>query len=326
MSIFFVAIPGSKDKQHLQKCLEAGLHLADQNNLQAISIPCVGTGGFGLTAADSAQVTFQALKSFRETSKNLRKVRVVVFQIKMTEEFLKTKAMQEVQDMPQWESDSTSGDTMSEKTRVEKRTKDSTAKSSSTTELSVKIYVTGKDKESVLTAVDALKKGFVEACTTEKVENEAVSKLSQKQIDFLIRKAKERDVKLEIEVNKNYIMVLGEQTEVKAMVSEIWHEVDERNKEIEEEKQEIMLSQNVEWSYRKNLLSKKIPLSPKENGKLEMAYFKQQPKVLLPLGGQEFEIDLQGKTGHGQQNSEKIKLFREIKRAEEGQCMHTVKS
>ena len=83
-----------------------------------------------------------------------------------------------------------------------------------------------------------------------------------------------------------------------------------------------MLSQNVEWSYRKNFLSKKIPLSPKENRKLEMAYFKQQPKVLLPLGGQEFEIDLQAKTGHGQQNSEKIKLFREIKRAEEGQCMH----
>ena len=96
---FFVAIPGSKDKQHLQTCLEAGLHLADQNNLQAISIPCVGTGGFGLTAADSAQVTFQALKSFRETSKNLRKVRVVVFQTKMTEELLKTQAIQVVQDM-----------------------------------------------------------------------------------------------------------------------------------------------------------------------------------------------------------------------------------
>ena len=249
-------------------------------------------------------------------------MRVVVFQIKMTEEFLKTQAIQEVQDMLQWESDSTSDDIMSEKTRVEKQTKDSAAKSSSTTEFSVKIYVTGKDKESVLTAVDAFKKGFFEACTTEKVENEAVSKLSQKQIDFLIRKAKEHDVKLEID--KNRIMVLGEQTEVKDMVSEIWHEVDERNKEIEEEKQEIMLSQNVEWSYRKNLLSKKIPLSPKENGKLEMAYFKQQPKVLLPLGGQEFEIDLQAKTGHGQQNGEKIKLFREVKRAEEGQCLHTV--
>ena len=156
-------------------------------------------------------MTFHALKSFRETSKNLRKVRVVVFQTKMTEEFLKTQAIQAApQDMLRWESDPTSDDTMSENTRVEKQTKDSAAKSSSTTELSVKIYVTGKDKESVLTAVDALKKGFFEACTTEKVENEAVSKLSQKQIDFLRRKAKERDVKLEIEVNKNRIMVLGE--------------------------------------------------------------------------------------------------------------------
>ena len=81
-------IPGSSDKQHLQQCLEEGLRAADANNFQAISIPCVGTGGYGLTGADSAQLTFKALNAFSARCKNIQKVRVVVLQAPMMQEFL----------------------------------------------------------------------------------------------------------------------------------------------------------------------------------------------------------------------------------------------
>lgn len=81
-------IPGSSDKQHLRQCLEEGLCVADGNNLRSISIPSIGTGGYGLAAPDSAQVTFQALKKFSGSCKSVRKVRVVVFQAQMMQEFL----------------------------------------------------------------------------------------------------------------------------------------------------------------------------------------------------------------------------------------------
>ena len=80
-------IPGSSDKQHLQQCLEEGLRLADTNNLRSISIPSVGTGGYGLVGADSAQVTFQALRNYSDSCKSVCKVRVVVFQAEMLEAF-----------------------------------------------------------------------------------------------------------------------------------------------------------------------------------------------------------------------------------------------
>ena len=99
-------IPGSSDMQHLQQCLEEGLRVADDHVLQSISIPCVGTGGFGLMAADSAQVTFQALNAFSGRCKNIRKVRVVVYDPFMMQEFLHEQQSQAMQDVEDEDSDS----------------------------------------------------------------------------------------------------------------------------------------------------------------------------------------------------------------------------
>ena len=86
--LLYLLITGSKDKHHLQTCLEAGLRLADEHKLRCLSIPCVGTGGYGLSAADSARVTFQAVNNFSLSCQCVTKVRIVVFKTSMMQEFL----------------------------------------------------------------------------------------------------------------------------------------------------------------------------------------------------------------------------------------------
>ena len=311
--IFFLA--GSQDKQHLQTCLEAGLRLADQYNLQTISIPCVGTGGFGLTAADSAQVTFQALSSLR-SCQSLRSVRVVVFQAHMVQEFLLAQQRQAMQDMDKRESDYTADGEVAEQPRIARQRRNTATTLSSIGDHSVKIFVVGKDKGSVSKAVDALKKRFSESCTTQKVENETVSKLSPKQVNTLRKKAKERDVRLEIEVDVDRIVVKGGPVEVPGMVGEIWEEINQRNKKIQEEEQAMIVSKNVEWSYE--IYGTKKVFSPKANGKLEMALVREQPQVQVSLPSDKFVIDVTAKTGCGQRNGEAITLFRKVKGADEG--------
>ena len=311
--IFFLA--GSQDKQHLQTCLEAGLRLADQYNLQTISIPCVGTGGFGLTAADSAQVTFQALSSLR-SCQSLRNVRVVVFQAHMVQEFLLAQQRQAMQDMDKRESDYTADGEVAEQPRIARQRRNTATTLSSIGDHSVKIFVVGKDKGSVSKAVDALKKRFSESCTTQKVENETVSKLSPKQVNTLRKKAKERDVRLEIEVDVDRIVVKGGPVEVPGMVGEIWEEINQRNKKIQEEEQAMIVSKNVEWSYE--IYGTKKVFSPKANGKLEMALVREQPQVQVSLPSDKFVIDVTAKTGCGQRNGEAITLFRKVKGADEG--------
>ena len=243
-------------------------------------------------------------------------MRVVVFQAQMVQEFLLAQQRQAVQDMDEQESDSTADDEVAERPRIARQRKNTTANSSSTSDHSVKILVVGKDKGSVGKAVGALKKRFSDACVTQKVENETVSKLSPKQINNLRRKAKERDVKLEIEVDVDRIVVKGGPVEVPGMVGEIWQEINERNKKIQEEEQAMMVSKSVEWSYE--IQGGKMVFSPKANGKLEMAHIKEQPTVQISLLGDKFDINLKNKTGRGQQSGKTITLIRKVKGAEEG--------
>ena len=202
-----------------------------------------------------------------------------------------------MQDMDEQESDSTADDEVAERPGIARQRKSTTNNSSSRADHSVKILVVGKDKESVGKAVGALKKRFSEACTTQKLENETVSKLSPKQINKLRRKAKELDVKLEIEVDVDRVVVKGGPVEVPGMVGEIWQEINERNKKIQEEEQAMMVSKSVEWSYE--IQDRKMVFSPKANGKLEMAYIKEQPTVKISLLGDKFDINLKNKTGRG---------------------------
>ena len=178
------------------------------------------------------------------------------------------------------------------------------------------IFVTGKDKTSVEKAVDSLKKGFSEACTTQNVENDTVSQLSHKQIDTLKKKAIDRDVILEIEAAVDRIVVRGDPTEVTDMVGEIWHVLNERNKKIQEEQQALLVSLTVEWSYETQ--GAKMAFCLKTNAKIEMVYIKEQSTVQISLQGDKFFIDLKAKTGRGRRSRQTITLSRKVKGAEEG--------
>ncbi|KAL9963046.1 hypothetical protein ACROYT_G032209 [Oculina patagonica] len=292
--------------------MEQGLRLADTNNLTSISIPSVGTGGYGLSAADSAQVTFQALNNFSRGCKSVRKVRVVVFQAQMLQEFLQEQQrqpMQAMQDVDEEESDSSSDETDAREPRQRQR-------ASHDREHSVSICVVGKNKASVKKAVESLKKGFAEACTTEKVESDVISELSHKQINSLRRKAEARDVKLEVEAAVDRIVVRGQPSEVSSMVGEIWKEINERSKKKQEEEQALLVSKNIEWSYEIN--GTKMVFGPKANAKIEMAHSKDEPRVQVSLRADQFVIDLKAKTGRGQRTGEQITLGRKVKGAEEG--------
>ena len=282
--------------------------MADGNNFQAISIPCVGTGGYGLTGADSAQLTFKALNAFSARCKNIQKVRVVVFQASMMQEFLQEQK-QPVQDI---EEDSDSENAAARQTR-RRGHRQALGQSD---EYSVRISVIGKDKVGVGKAVESLKKGFSDACTIEEVECDVVSQLSDKQEDILRRKAKDCDVKLEIEGDADRIVVCGGPTEVAGIVGEIWKEINERMKKKQEKEQAKLLSKNVEWSYE--IQGIKIEFAPKANAKIELAHSRDEHTVQVSLRAEKFVIDLKGNSGRGQTSGEQITLTRKVKGADEG--------
>ena len=305
-------IPGSSDKQHLQQCLEEGLRVADTNNVRSISIPSVGTGGYGLSAADSAQVTFQALNNFSGSCKSVRKVRVVVFQAQMMQEFLQEQQGEPIQELDKKESDSSSDKADASQPRMRVRS----PIQQTNLDHSVRICVIGSKKAGIGKAVESLKKGFSEACTTEKVESEVISQLSHKQIVDLRRKAEDRDLKLVVEADVKRIVVRGQPAEVSGMVGEIWKEISERTRKTQEEEQAQLVARNVQWSYE--IHGSKMAFGRKTNAKIEMACSKDEPRVQVSLRGEQFVIDLKAKTGRGTQTGDQITLTRKAKGADEG--------
>ena len=180
----------------------------------------------------------------------------------------------------------------------------------------VQICVLGKKTAGVGEAVESLKKGFSEACATDKVENKVVSQLSHKQIASLSRKAEEREVELAVEAYADRIVVRGQQTEVSGMVREIWKEISRRTKKNQEEEQARLVSRNIEWSYEIHGI--KMNFDRKVNAKIEMACCKDEPTVQVSLRGEQFVIDLKAKTGRGQRTGKQITLKKKMKGVEEG--------
>ena len=292
-------VPGSSDKQHLQTCLEEGLHLADKSKLRSISIPAIGTGDYGLSAKDSAKVIFLALKRFRLSCNTISTVRIVIFQSSMFQDFQQEQKGQEEPGLQLG---------YSKLTRSDKQT----------SKLSLRVKVVGGSKISVDKAVVELKKIFSKACTTKKVDIEGIGSLSKMQITHLQSEAYKGDMELFFDDTSKCISVRGYPEDIPDMVSKITKDITraiKKEKQRQEDENAQTISELVEWSY--TVKGKKKLFDKNTNAQLERVHKKKASTVKVPLEGQEFDIDLKAMTGRGRRNGEQITVTR---RAKGGNC------
>ena len=286
-------VAATADKQHLQTCLEEGLRLADANDIKSISIPAIGTGGFGLSATESAQVIFQALSNMSGHFTSISTIRVVVFQKQMTQAFL-----QEQQSSLLPRTTASRGGLGNLKAALP------------SSNLSVTVWVTG-GKHNVEKAMAEIKKLFSSACITKKVDMEGIGSLSDIQVNQLKQEAYKYDVEITVNKTGKSIMLRGFSADLPDMVTKI---TDEINKGIKKEKKKQeddnahLVSSVVEWSY--TLKGRKQVFDKTTNAKLEMARSKNESITVL-VNGKQFFIDPTNETGR--YRGEQVTLTRTLK-------------
>ena len=282
-------VAATADKQQLQTCLEEGLRLADANDIKSISIPAIGTGGFGLSGTESAQVIFQALSKMSGHFTSISTIRVVVFQKQMTQAFL-----QEQQS------------SLLPRTTASRGSSGNIKAVLPSSNLSVTVWVTG-GKSTVKKAMDELKKLFSSACITKKVDMEGICSLSDIQVNQLKQEACKYDVEITVNKTRKSIMLRGFSADLPDMVTKI---TDEINKGIKKEKKKQeddnahLVSSVVEWSY--TLRGRKQVFDKTTNAKLEMAQSKHESTTTVVVNGKTFLIDLKSGTGRCQRDQMKI--------------------
>ena len=323
----------------VRKCLQKGEELG----VKSIAFPVIGTGNLSFPRDEASRIMLEETISFCQATpgSKVQDIRFIVFEqdqalnaaFKHEMDKLKVKhrsrspantssglyrsIRSRLRGLRRYLTVSTNLDSVSNATDTgQLRTSERRQAHRWSQELSVRIFVLGKKNEDVDKAVEFLKRGFSEACSTDKVENEDVSQLSHKQIVRLRRKAEDRDVKLEVEADVDRIVLRGQPTDVSGMVGEIWKEIHERTKRNREEEQAHLVSRNIEWRYK--IRGKKKPFDPRAKAKIEIAYSKDEPTVRVSLRGEQFILDLKAKTGRGQRTGDKITLNRKVKVTEEG--------
>ena len=260
-------VAANADKEHLKTCLENGLRLADTNGIKSISVPAIGTGGFGFSATESAQVIFQALSNLSGHFTSISTIRIVLFQKQMAHAFLQEQ----------------------QKTSLLPRT---------TASRRVTVWVTG-GKRNVGKAIVELKELFSNACITKKVDMEGISSLSDIQVNQLKQKAFEYDMEITVNKTLRSIMLRGFSADFPDMVTKI---TDEINKGIEKERKKQkddnahLVFEVVEWSYRVNA-GRTLLFDKKTNAALEMAHSKHESTTTVLVSGKTFFIDLKERTG-----------------------------
>ena len=294
--------PGSGNKQHLQQCVENALSLADNNRLQSVSLPAFGTGGFGLSAQDSAELTFQALVNFSPTSQTLRQVNIVIFQAPMVQAF--TQEQQKRQ----------GGSTRAKPTPPPRpqAARPKGVVTSAGAAGGATFIVLAKDEYKGKRAVTALEKGLSDACMTKTVTDKAVQKLTDRQIDKLKSRARRLDVEMKLDQTADTVTLRGDPKDVVEFVEEVWKELN-ASKEKERQKEHVTLvAKNVQWYYRTGG-GADVPFDKKTNAELEKARAKDERNVTVSLpGGEKYVIDVTKNAGVGVTSAGQIAVSRSV--------------
>ena len=84
-----------RDAELLANCYHNSLTLAVEKNLTSVAFPAISTGAFGYPPAEAAEVASRTIENFLATDRQLQEVRLVFFQARDAEVFLKNQKFSE---------------------------------------------------------------------------------------------------------------------------------------------------------------------------------------------------------------------------------------
>lgn len=85
----------ARDAELLANCYHNSLSLAVEKNLASIAFPAISTGVFGYPLEEAAEVSSKTIENFLATDRQLKEVRLVFFQARDAEVFLKHQKFSE---------------------------------------------------------------------------------------------------------------------------------------------------------------------------------------------------------------------------------------
>lgn len=276
-------VVGSGNKQHLQSCLEKALNKADAERLRSLSIPAVGSGGLGLSAEDSAEVVFAAIRAFTANPcLSIREIKIVVFNASVVGAFVN-----ELEAIPNKVISASGNCNENEMETVAQCCGEPEDSSSEATTCSLpQIVVVHGRKECLDKAMSALEDGAKKACSEpHDVRDDVLGRLSKRCIRCLKKLCHNLDVELK-QPESCCIRLEGLPKDVMNVSMVITEQL---RREYKKDKAEQMF-RTVRWCMI-GVSGNEEPFDKIANLEIELAYKDKKPSLLFTHQNQKAEIN-----------------------------------
>ena len=302
-------ITHSPDLSQLKEMIIKCLRQAENDGLNAIGMPALGTGGLGLDPSKVAKMMSDAVQVFsQENPVSLRKIFVVVFQADMVSPFMNINSNASTRTGPSFAhrvgravvSFLTRGSSTAapHEDSSEELPFDSDdvpdrfrpcADGDEDTYVPLCLNLFAMTQRNATDALDDVRQFVQKSCKVDEIANKEVAGLTVDETCQIESLGHKNGVQITIENRLQRITVRGldsDLLEVRKQISQLLNQKSERKRRME---QASLLFDNVNWCYKHD--GKYVPYSKETNFEIEEAYTERKTTFRFHFDNEELEID-----------------------------------
>ncbi|XP_058248540.1 protein mono-ADP-ribosyltransferase PARP14 isoform X2 [Hemibagrus wyckioides] len=283
-----VHMVGQTEEKEITNCMFKVLKKCEENKIQSVSFPALGTGAGNLAAATVANAMMDAVANFSmNTPAFLKTVHIVIFQHTMVSDF--EDAMMKFKRISRKPSPATIPKPT--QTRMSNTTKLSyclAAETAAVTFPVTNVELYGTSSTEIAKVKKFLDDLVSEECTSMDVQSELIANLPEVNKKAIVEFSQTNEVRVQV-VAKDKLIVSGKKDDVLDTVLNINKFVQAaRDREIREG-EERRLSKTLHWDVAKGETWQ--PLNSSISYELELAFHKKKDKYTYQVKGETFTMD-----------------------------------
>ncbi|KAI8507647.1 positive regulation of interleukin-4-mediated signaling pathway [Branchiostoma belcheri] len=298
-NVLHLTSPNREDQ--LRGYVKKVLVVAEQKNMQSVTFPALGTGGFNIGPDKSAFCMLGGIADFvRDCSPaNVKEVRITIFQQQMLQDFhtemdrraaMNGHGTNVFKRAARWFGfGSSDADTSASRPSPAPRPAGNMSFPASTPK-ELTLFLFGPDQDRIDRARKAVDSIVVKNCQEQKIENPAVTMLTAQEARMIHTYGEDRDVVVKKGSGVDCLIIQGVIHDVTEVLKKIWTVLNAKVAEQRDLEKAHSVQKDAQWSYVV-AQGREQKIHPNANAKIEAAYKAKKSSVKYDDDNEDCEID-----------------------------------
>uniref|UniRef100_A0A8C5Q2L0 Poly [ADP-ribose] polymerase n=1 Tax=Leptobrachium leishanense TaxID=445787 RepID=A0A8C5Q2L0_9ANUR len=279
----------------IKECMTEALQQCEKHKATSVAFPALGTGSAQVSSSDVAAAMLDALGSFSTSAHYIQKVKVVIFQQNMLNDFHTSMKSREGSSPPKptsllgkvssWFNFRTSSGEEEPEVKVFELKED--------IEPAI-FHLCGQSQKSVKEASSWLLKLILKEQSENTIKNDWIKDFGEQEWGKLQELQKRSHVTISLDIHESKITIFGLTRDVLNMTNKIQALIDNLREQKIREREAELCSNMVEWRYNDGLESR--PVDIMTNLELENAKTENKGSFMISIKGVKYTVNMEEKS------------------------------